>query len=221
MRYQRVAPWQCLTRFHDLRLTQRLPRVFDAAALRDECAAVLERYPRRPHFRDEKAGWDGIGLVAANGDPFEGRKLDAPYQKTEALALAPYTESIIDAFPCEKKRVRLLRLVRDHPVPWHFDVAETLDRGRARLHVPIETNSKVRGDSARVHLVIDLVLNESVAELFGDEPQRQAALRARVRPRAQALCRSLSEKPGHLRRKLRKRFAGRGRPASPSSSPSR
>ncbi len=235
MRYLRVAPWQCLTRLHGLQLTQRLPRRFDAAILREECRAVLARHPPRPHFRDTTAGWDGIGLVAPNGDPGEGRKLDAPYEKTEVLALAPYMESLIDSFPCRKKRVRLLQLVPGHPVPWHYDLAETLDRGNARLHVPIETNPHVmfqichvdchwrpgelwygdfsfphrlvnRGDAPRVHLVIDLVRNEAVDGLFGDEPGRQEALRGRVRPRAQALCRVLAQKPSRLRRKLRKRL---------------
>ncbi len=33
MRYHRVAHWQCLKRFHDLQLTQRLPRVFGSVLI--------------------------------------------------------------------------------------------------------------------------------------------------------------------------------------------
>ena len=70
------------------------------------------------------------GSIAHKGDPFEDRPLGAPYEKTPALELAPYMESIIDGFETDKKRVRLMELQPQKSIFWHYDKGETIDNGK-------------------------------------------------------------------------------------------
>ena len=64
--------------------------------------------------------------------------MGAPYEKTPALELAPYMESIIDGFETDKKRVRLMELQPQKSIFWHYDKGETIDNGKtARIHIPV------------------------------------------------------------------------------------
>jgi hypothetical protein len=215
-------PWQQLTRRHSLELTRRIARTFDVDRARIESKLVAERCPLRPHSRAREAGYDVVALVSSGGDPYEDALRSLPYRKTPALAHAPYLESIIDSMRAEKRRVRIMRLLPNRDIAWHYDANEALDRGFARLHLPIETNSDVvsqichidyhfgageiwygdyafphrlsnRGECARVHVVMDLERNEFVDSLLGGTLGESLALRKTVRTKCQRLCDTWSD----------------------------
>jgi hypothetical protein len=162
-------------------------------------------------------GWSTIGLVTHKGDPFEDRPLGSPYEKTPAIEHAPYIESIIDSFETDKKRVRLMELQPQKSIFWHYDKGETIDSGKtARIHIPIFTNEKVQvqlshedvvwkagevwygdfafphrlynaGTASRVHLVIDVAINDFVLSLFSPDFLAAKDRRIRVRRPCQRL----------------------------------
>lgn len=109
---------------------------------------------------------------------------DAPW-----LARAPYIRQVLASFECRLDCVRLMRLTPGSTIKEHSDHDLSVELGAARLHVPITTNPGVdfrlngtpvnmepgsvwylrlsdphsvanRGDSDRVHLVIDARPND-------------------------------------------------------------
>lgn len=167
---------------------------------------------RAQHGHDHAGGWKAISLVSPDGEPYEDRNLGGrPHLKTEALKLAPYLESIVDSFECQTQRVRLMKLLPGERILWHADATESVDRINARVHIPIVTNSGVQfqishedcrwlpgelwygdfsfphrlhntGSEGRVHVVLDLIVNDFVKNLFPKEYLDNAASRARIRP---------------------------------------
>ena len=119
------------------------------------------------------------------------------WEDTPALAAAPYVREVLAAFRCEKRVVRLMRLAPGSAIKEHTDLDLDDDHGQARVHVPIVTNDDVefllngervvmapgeawrlrlsdphsvanRGTSDRVHLVIDLAIDDWLAGLFAE-----------------------------------------------------
>jgi hypothetical protein len=108
---------------------------------------------------------------------------------TAMLSASPYFREVLAAFACEKRTVRLMRLRPGSVIKPHTDVGLDDEHGDARVHVPIVTNDDVefllngrrvvmapgeawrlrladphsvanRGATDRVHLVIDLTIND-------------------------------------------------------------
>jgi hypothetical protein len=220
MAYTRAYPWQVLSRLAGLMLSFRLPLTFDPRRLHEDTARVLEHFETASHFRQDHhdGGWSAIGLIAGAGDHRElRRQAAASYQKTAAMAQAPYIETILDRLPYPKQRVRLMRLAKGANIFWHFDGKQHMDSGRARLHIPVATNPGVAfqishesmrwgvgelwygdfsfphrlhnaGAEDRIHLVIDLTIDDSVHDMIPTRMAREAARRRRIRPWAQYLC---------------------------------
>ncbi len=115
------------------------------------------------------------------------------FQPTSTLAYCPYLSGIIDSFHCLKERVRLMRLPANQSILKHADVP-----GKARLHIPIITHEEIyfliegtriimkegelwnidltrehevhnRSPIDRIHLVLDLVPNDWLAEFLNRE----------------------------------------------------
>jgi len=111
------------------------------------------------------------------------------YVGTEALEACPYFQEVLKSFKCPLKSVRLLRLAAGSIIREHTDSSLGEEGGDVRLHVPVVTNPQVEfylagkrvamqagecwyldlslphrvqnlGESERVHLVIDCVLND-------------------------------------------------------------
>jgi hypothetical protein len=150
---------------------------------------------RNRHYVGE---WGTIGLIAANGRVGESRyKRGAAYLKTEAIKSCTYIEAFLDSLRCKKWRVRLLVLSPGSQIRWHYDNIDTIDRESVRLHAPIVTNDGVqfeichvncpwkpgelwygdfsfphrvfnKGAEQRWHLVMDLVINDWISNLFPD-----------------------------------------------------
>jgi hypothetical protein len=120
------------------------------------------------------------------------------YQETEELQLAPYFKQILDELKCPKEVVRILFLPPEGHIKDHFDFHTSFQFGLLRLHIPIVTHPdvaffidgqrmnwnagelwygdfskvhSVKNDSqvVRVHMVIDVQINEFVLSLFPED----------------------------------------------------
>jgi gluconate kinase len=167
---------------------------FDAEAMRHD----LERLDQ-PGWIDHyvKANYEGSWSVlplrapAAARHPTQTIYADPTcdeFVDTPQLASSPYFQQVLAQFECPLRAVRLMRLTPGSTIRPHSDPDLGSESGKARLHVPITTNSEVdfrlngervvmlegecwylrlsdvhavanRGRTDRVHLVIDTLLN--------------------------------------------------------------
>lgn len=117
------------------------------------------------------------------------------YIDTPLMAEVDYIRSIVDSWKCEKESVRLLALSPGSVIKPHKDRGCSYQEGSFRIHVPILTNRLVyftvdgkelfleegscwymdfgkthhienRGETNRVHLIMDCVRNEWTDALF-------------------------------------------------------
>ncbi|SMO60215.1 aspartyl/asparaginyl beta-hydroxylase domain-containing protein [Gracilimonas mengyeensis] len=127
-----------------------------------------------------------------------GDESNTVFEDTEYLDKAPYLQEVLSHFKTPKQSVRLLRLTPGSEIKEHQDFGLGYFDGAVRLHVPILTNPKVEfcvegenipmtvgecwfanfnaphsvanhGDTDRVHLVVDLEVNEWLQQLFEKE----------------------------------------------------
>ena len=217
-------PWQLYTKHNDVQLTAQLESDYPVDKLVAELAAVLQAYTPKQQFGQYHAGgWRGVALHAIDGDPTEDQdRPEATFAKTPALELAPTMESIIDSFPCEKRRVRILQLAPGRKIFWHRDFWHSVDSTQLRLHIPIITNDKIGfqishqdcrwkagelwygdftfphrlqngGDESRAHLVIDLINNEALRSMLPESILRQREARGKARKRCNSLMNAWSQ----------------------------
>lgn len=114
---------------------------------------------------------------------------------TPLLAQTPYFREVIAAFECPVTCARLMRLTPGSVIHEHRDHDLAAEEGWARVHVPVTTNSDVsfhlngapvdlmpgeawylrladphraanHGQTDRVHLVIDLMVDDWLAEML-------------------------------------------------------
>ena len=120
------------------------------------------------------------------------------YNDTVLLQHCPYMRSVLDYFKCNKTAVRLMKLDAGAVIKEHSDHALSFEEGEVRLHIPVITNDgleflleneSVRMQEGecwylnlslkhavynhssidRVHLVIDLQVNDWLKQLFAEE----------------------------------------------------
>lgn len=120
------------------------------------------------------------------------------YQPTEALSHAPYFREILDGLECPKEVVRILTLPPGGHIKEHFDYHTNFQYGLLRLHIAIVTHPDVefiiggervsfqpgelwfgdfsmthsvenKSDVTRVHLVIDVQINDFILGLFPED----------------------------------------------------
>jgi hypothetical protein len=118
------------------------------------------------------------------------------FEDTPMLAACPYFREVLSAFRCEVQCVRLMRLTPGSVIKEHNDHDLDIALGMARVHIPITTSDAVEfelnrrriamapgsawylrlsdphrvannGAADRVHLVVDLVVNDWLTELLG------------------------------------------------------
>jgi hypothetical protein len=119
------------------------------------------------------------------------------FEDVPALADCPYFRSVIDSFNAEIRSVRLLRLTPGSIIKEHTDHEYTGDDGTLRIHIPVVTNPDVvfllngkrivmeagsawvlrlkdphsvanNGTADRIHLLVDLTMNEQLAAMLKD-----------------------------------------------------
>lgn len=129
----------------------------------------------------------------SSGDSSSTMFIDEPM-----LSQVPYTKSVIDSILAEKMAVRYLKLTSGSEIKTHKDADMIFWDGFARLHIPIITNERVKfrvgkdmvcmkpgelwfadfsqphsviniGATDRIHLVIDLQVNDWLRNLFEKE----------------------------------------------------
>ena len=137
-------------------------------------------------LRSEKGSRDSIYANPAAGTVFED---------TAILDSLPYFKEILDGFRCPITSARLMRLGAGSEIKEHRDHRLGFEDGEVRIHIPVETGPKVEfflnrrrvimaagecwylnlslphrvlngGTEDRVHLVIDMVRNEWLEDLF-------------------------------------------------------
>jgi hypothetical protein len=235
MSYTTIYPWQILTYLSNLELSYKLPLAYDPQLLREDLQQVLSNVKMVPHFSpdDHDGGWSAIGLIAAEGNPQKLAR-GGVYSKTPVLKYAPYMEYIIDNLPSNKLRVRLMRLERRKNIFWHYDAGENLDGPVVRLHIPVVTNEKVEfqishqsvrwnpgefwygdfsfphrlrngGDEDRVHLVMDLEINDFIRKTIPEKMEEQTSRRSRLRRLTQHMCNAYTKGPVLYARRLWKK----------------
>ncbi|WP_147113032.1 aspartyl/asparaginyl beta-hydroxylase domain-containing protein [Tateyamaria sp. syn59] len=157
----------------------------------------------QPVIERKGKNWSGIALRSHDGDPTTMEFSGVSYQDTPVVSDTLYFKEVMDSFQCDLFRVRLLVLHPGAAIGEHTDEAAENTPDQIRLHVPIITNDKVEfivdgerlrlspgevwyvdtlrphslrndGDAARVHLVIDCVVNDWVRQHL-DAAMAQAA----------------------------------------------
>jgi hypothetical protein len=125
-------------------------------------------------------------------DPVATDFVDTPF-----LASCAYFRLVIAAFACEVRSVRLMKLTPGSVIKEHVDLDLDVESGAARIHIPVTTSPEVefrlnggrvemkageawylrlgdphavanRGETDRVHLVLDLVANAWLMGFFED-----------------------------------------------------
>ena len=121
----------------------------------------------------------------------------------------PYIKSITQLFPCQHNAIRLLNLKAGAIIKEHRDADLNYENNEARIHIPITTNPDVEfyldnermtvlpgecwymnfnlphritnaGSTDRVHLVMDIILNDAVRELFSkSDPGKTKYIKAK------------------------------------------
>jgi Aspartyl/Asparaginyl beta-hydroxylase len=169
-------------------IARRLPVRFDPAPLDDEVARLPEAWWEVHEGPYHDGGWDAVALWAAGGDRRQQRSTGGDFSGTEALDRCPAIQQVLRQVPAERNRVRLMRLRPGARILRHVDPIEQVSASLTRLHVPIRTSPDVTfvvndvrlamapgelwhvdirfphevhnaGDRARIHLVIDLIMN--------------------------------------------------------------
>jgi len=116
-----------------------------------------------------------------------------------ALSRCRYFREVVAAFACPVQAVRLMRLTPGSVIKEHYDHELGMEDGFARIHVPVATNPQVDfrlngvrvdmvegsawymrlrdphsvvngGTTDRIHLVIDVVANAWLVDLFRPNP---------------------------------------------------
>jgi len=111
------------------------------------------------------------------------------FEDTPILQSCPYFREVLGTFECPLQAVRLMRLTPGSRIKEHRDHELSVEEGTARIHIPVTTNPDVefylnrsrvvmeagsawylrlsdphsvhnRGDSDRVHMVIDAAVND-------------------------------------------------------------
>lgn len=195
----------------------KLPFTFSEDRLLQDLS-ICEKESYVPHFNtnDYEGTWTSIALRSRDGEieTIFANSIEGEFQDTPLLKQCDYFREVVDSFLCEKESVRLLRLAPGSVIKEHTDYCLSYDEGFFRLHVPIQTNSKLEfyidservtmtpgecwygdfgkthsvinnGTTARVHLVMDCVRNEWSDILFEKAGYESAKLSQKENPETQ------------------------------------
>lgn len=135
--------------------------------------------------------------ASGNMDDIFAHSGNMSYVDTPLMAEVDYIRSIVDSWKCKKESVRLLSLSPGSIIKPHKDRGCSYQDGSFRIHIPILTNKSVhftvdgkelfldegtcwymdfgkthhienRGETNRVHLIMDCVRNEWTDRLFSE-----------------------------------------------------
>jgi Aspartyl/Asparaginyl beta-hydroxylase len=124
------------------------------------------------------------------------------FEDTPLLQGCPYFRKVLDAFQCPLRAVRLMRLTPGSLIKEHTDLELSFEEGTLRIHIPVITNAGVefylnrsriimeagsawylrlsdphsvhnKGDTDRVHMVIDAIVNDWIKATLYSAARRQ------------------------------------------------
>lgn len=182
----------------------KLPCHVDLLALQDELARLLEAtgvsWVDHVNRKDYSGGWDVLPLrcqrVHAEAHPvLQGFAIanGEDWQDLPVLITCPAIKAFLQTLKCPLKSVRLMRLKAGAEIKPHRDYGLSLEYGEARLHLSLQTSTKIRflingqdvpmregelwyinadqihavqnlGDEDRINLVIDCIANAWLQE---------------------------------------------------------
>jgi Aspartyl/Asparaginyl beta-hydroxylase len=137
------------------------------------------------------------------------------FEDTPMLQGCPYFREVLDAFACPLNAVRLMRLTPGSVIKEHTDLELSVEDGLARIHIPVATNPQVefylnrsrivmaagsawylrlsdphsvinKGDTDRVHMVIDAAVNDWLRAVLESAARQDRAHCSTLAPRAAA-----------------------------------
>jgi hypothetical protein len=174
----------------------RLPLEFNPASLRADLARVRpEDWASHYNERDYGGDWRGAALRSASGATTDLQAVAPSYTDTPLMERCPCFRAAVAQFECPVKAVRLLSLAAGSYIREHTDNALQFEDGEARIHIPVQTSDAVefyvagqrlaldeggayyvnvnlphrvnnRGSLDRIHLVIDVAVNDWLRALF-------------------------------------------------------
>ena len=170
----------------------KLPFQFDTALIKEEIAQFSQEdyYDIYNPSVSLKTLWSKHLI-----EPFGGPDREPEFLPNEALRKCPYLLSILDSFKCKKETYRIHSLHAGEHIKAHRDIGYSLEHGKIRLHIPIQTDNKVEiiineeriqmragecwycnfhlthevnnhSPNPRIHLIMDCMVNGWVEELF-------------------------------------------------------
>ena len=149
--------------------------------------------------KDYEGDWTLIALRSIDGAMHQVSAQESDsYRDTPLLSQCPHIQHFLDQLKCDKMSIRLMRLAAGSVIKAHRDNHLGYEDGSFRLHLPIWTNDQVifyidgkpvhmevgscwyanfnlehsvvnKGESDRVHLVVDCLRNK-----WSDEMMREA-----------------------------------------------
>jgi len=180
-----------LDRFLLLPISYDIPLLFEDLAL---CERF--HWANHYNKADYSGEWNGIALRSVSGKTDQILASEsAAFYDTPLLETCAYFKEIVSGFDCELETVRLLALAPGSSIKTHRDRGLAYSMGCFRLHIPILTDPDVhfvvdgeklpmqagecwyanfdlphsvshKGETRRVHLVIDGKRNEWTDQLF-------------------------------------------------------
>ena len=133
----------------------KLPCHVDLPALQDELARLLEAtgvsWVDHVNRKDYSGGWDVLPLrcqrVHAEAHPvLQGFAIanGEDWQDLPVLITCPAIKAFLQTLKCPLKSVRLMRLKAGAEIKPHRDYGLSLEYGEARLHLSLQTSTKIR-----------------------------------------------------------------------------
>ena len=179
----------------------RLPLDFDRQALQDDLARIpADRWINHFNNQDYTGEWSGVALRGPADATHPIQSLLATpgtkkWTNTDLLHSCPYFAEVLSRIESPLLSVRLLRLAPGAIIKEHTDHSLGFEDGEVRLHVPVQTNPRVKfvldgthvelcegetwclnvnfphsvtnsGEDFRVHLVADCVVDDWLRRLF-------------------------------------------------------
>jgi len=162
-----------------------------------EAAAAVTPWRRHFNTNYFSGDWAGIALRANNDRlPLMANPAFTEWRDTAAMAACRYVPDVLAKFECTIEAIRFLRLAPGTIVLEHNDSQHSFEYGVARIHIPIVSPAEAEfildderlelaegecwyvnvdlkhrlannGDRDRVHLVIDVVVDDWLRKLFG------------------------------------------------------
>lgn len=177
----------------------QLPLSFDTCSLSQDVNKLLAKFwPQHINTRAHNGGWKALPLRSVGGNVEEIAVADldlASYEDTEYLRSSAHLTAALASLKCPLYSARLMCLTAGEEIKYHTDHCLSFEDKCARLHIPIQTNSKViftindenvhfseggcwymnanyphrvinGSGSDRIHLVVDCEVNAWLEKLF-------------------------------------------------------